>query len=287
MRVLLVTFDWLPRRWLGCYGGMSASTRGFDRLAIHGTVYDGCFADRPGADPRLQFGMPAASPVSPIACGKLSAESEAAMDSLAATEGSTVWLTHRGLKVKAAPWFDAEGEPGLFEQLEKIDRGIQKLFDAWQKAAGPDWRLIVAGVAGLVRRSEAEPDPLALLCDDRLHIPLLVVDGPGGLFGRRDDRLVSTSIVGRLLHEESVSSDCGDAIVIQEGPASAIRTREWFYRRATHGEEVQEALFRKPEDVCDAFNVASMRGDVAAELSVHLANALRESNPETNAPVPA
>src|SRR5436190_5267602 len=44
MRCLLLTFDCLPRRWLGCYGSLDSTTRGFDRLAAAGTIFENAIA---------------------------------------------------------------------------------------------------------------------------------------------------------------------------------------------------------------------------------------------------
>jgi len=314
MPILLLTFDCLPRRWFGCYGGMEIGTRGFDALAANGCVFDGCFVE--SVQRSSSFGLTLTQNDEWLPGGeqpiwtnnfqsasrgetKLGRDLSAAMKWMAALKaGGGAWVRHPGIRGETWPWQGDDAEEALAEELEDLDQLILKFLARWQEAAVADWTLIVAGGCGLARpqpriaQTGTGDRELDALCDDLIHVPVWLMHGKGTPFGTRVSGLRSTSSVGATilaatsggdsprvsptLFDLTASRDGATELVIRDGDAVAgLRTRDWFYRRKVDsaGEIASQSLFRKPDDVCDVFDVSRLHQDVAEQFASQLQEA--------------
>jgi hypothetical protein len=320
MPTLLLTFDCLPRRWFGCYGGMEIGTRGFDTLAANGCVFDGCFVDF--VQRSSSFGLTVSENGEWLDSGegveqpiwtndfqaasrgetKLGRDLSAAMKWMAALKaGGIAWVRHPGIRSETWPWQGDDAAEALAEELEDIDHLVLKFLARWQEAATAEWTLIVAGGCGLARRQPRIAQTgtgdrdLDALCDDLIHVPVWLVHGKGAPFGSRVAGLCSTSSVGATilaatsggdsprisptLFDLMASREGAAELVIRDGDAVAgLRTPDWFYRRKVDsaGAIVTQSLFRKPDDVCDVFDVSRLHQDIAEQLTARLQG---EANP--------
>ena len=113
------------------------------------------------------------------------------------------------------------------------------------------------------------------MTDDLLRVPLLMLEGRGEGFGKRELALFSTRRISEMLADP----DRTTAWLRQAQPAEAllvdsdhgrvaVRTADWLFVRSTDtGREPGDGqLFSKPEDTCDAFDVRSTQADAALQL---------------------
>jgi len=315
MRCLLLTFDCLPRRWIGCYGSLDSTTRGFDRLAAVGTIFDNAISpDVRSAAPavagfqladhasRSQI-LAAAEPVpfasqffpSPDQPAGKSKASKRVRNRLTQTlhqasswmreqNGSCLaWVKHPGLHLPQEPLSSPNDIEALLEQQSLVDEELDAFLDEWLDCADEHSTLLLTSARGVLRtratlRRRADPNPS--ISDDLARVPLLVLEGRGTGFGRRRLGLLPTTAVAASVvageagpHNGLVdvleNSPSVDSITIQsEDGAIAIRSNEWLFVRT--GAQDREAgdgqLFRKPEDVCDVFDVRSTQADEAVRL---------------------
>jgi hypothetical protein len=312
MRTLVVTFDCLPRRWLGCYGSLDSSSPGFDRLASLGVVFENAISVDVRAQPDEIAGFAIDGAVGrsgsgggrrwrsadadrPVSRGKKRSESALSRELHEVMTwlheqpaGRWAWLSHPGLRWKESPMVTEGSQKGLVSQLEVIDGEIDSLLDEWLERAEEDWALVVTAGRGVrlkrgTIRRKGEPSAVSL-GDDLIRVPLVVMEGRGRGFGRRELKLVSTRTVNQQLSAHAAdeetslasrlaSSGTGSIVVRGDDGASAVRTEEWLLVRST--EPDREAgdgwLFRKPEDVCDVFAVRSTHAEAARELDTVVA----------------
>lgn len=111
MRAIVLTFDHLPRRLLGCYGNTWIETPRFDRLAAGSVVFDACFAADLTVAVREYCGEASAASTanSPwSATWRLSARSgpPGLLGRLQAAGVRTVLISETGSSHAAAPRFD-------------------------------------------------------------------------------------------------------------------------------------------------------------------------------------
>ncbi|MBX3442990.1 MAG: hypothetical protein KF774_11350 [Planctomyces sp.] len=326
MRVLLLTFNCLPRRWLGCYGSMDRSTPGLDRLASQGAVFDECITASvesgvgeacglrtPGRgehairtlDGRLLGGAHRTFRVAPAAKKRHDRPllSSAVHETCVwfrgdAPQQACAWLRHPGIVLAEPPFYGERDERVVARQLEQLDAGIGDLLDRWQVVAEPDWRLVIVAGRGAIpappprtdadaRAAEVPPEPV--LCDDWIHVPLLMLAGGGESFGARSRSLLSTACVGATLErwlgvespalepvcdlDAALTENAGLPRVVTRGPGlfRSVRTPEWFLRANPFPrvDEPPGALFRKPEDVWDVFDIATQHPETAADLATY------------------
>lgn len=288
MRVLVLTFDCLPRRWLGCYGGHDLPTPGFDALATYGTTYDLAFASAIPAEyePALsKIGREMAVQIVEATSGSDGPQLVQSLGEAIAfleetsSAAALACVRHAGFRVQDRPRMAVDEVESIAEQLVELDCSIGVFFEQWRETAEDDWRLIVMGAEGLLQPQDAEHPADPDLCDDWVHVPLWVIAGTGERFGTRDSRLLSTDAIGPTLKqwfsaaeddpEERLLVEDADGVRI-EGPGQrGIRTREWFFRLSDgqdHGE-----LFQKPEDVWDVNDLADRRPEVAESLAARFA----------------
>jgi hypothetical protein len=307
MRVLVITFDCLPRRWVGCYGGLELSTPGFDALSNLGWTYDNCIsADVSEIDARpcglslafdhddvprlLVDGEPC-----PVAA-RIESEDVDEMPVRKRLSDAARWLgeqVHRdavawvaieGVFQSTWPWESEEELEESQGDLELLDEAMTEFLETWQSIAEEDCRLIVAGMTGLARKDARRDETEGPLCDDLMHGPLWLIEGQGEPMGRRLQPVVSTLDIGATIRNwiapedgegpvlgQFLKRDASAAVAVL-GPDGSLglRTEQWFLRRSGGDRPGEDALYRKPDDVFDVFDVASLYPDVTAELAEQL-----------------
>jgi hypothetical protein len=310
MRVLLVTFDCLPRRWLGCYGGHDLPTPGFDALASHGTTYDLAFASDVSRVYEQPQGFEADTGANlkidglavPVTVRVLGTDQPRARRGAVKSNGSQLvksldegvtfleenssrpvlaWLRHPGFRVQARPRMATGEVEAIAEQLVELDCSVGVFFERWRETAEDDWRLIVTGAEGLLQPQATEESADPQLCDDWVHVPLWGVAGAGELFGRRDSRLVTTDVIAPTLRHwfSAAEGEPDDRLGAGEPDADAVLIRgpgqrglrtRNWFFRKSDKSDAAE-LFRKPEDLWDVCDVADRRPEVCEELAARLA----------------
>ena len=313
MRCLLLTFDCLPRRWLGCYGSLDSTTRGFDRLATAGTTFENAIstdvradaktiaglqwssdADHPhilAAGRRLSFpSLQLTSQDQPVAKSKgrrrtesrLPHELHRASTWMRDQSGpSLAWVRHAGIRIPGGP-VSQDDVAQLLEQQTVIDEELDSFLDEWLDCADERWTFVLTASRGVLRArttARRRSDSAPFISDDLARVPLLVLESRGESFGRRQLNLLpttalATSIAGEDRKSESLTSrldhlDPARFVTIQgDDGASAVRTSDWLFVRSSEPdrEAGEGLLFRKPEDVCDVFDVRSVRADEAVRL---------------------
>ena len=314
MRCLLLTFDCLPRRWIGCYGSLDHATRGFDRLAALGTVFENAISTnvRAGSGEMAGFSLAgdklaapgreltigthlitSADDSSPSRKGRkraagshLAAELHQACDWMRQRPGqSLACVRHPGLRLGSDPLVGAEQLEDVLSQLSILDEEIDAFLDEWLDCADERWTLVVTAGRGVIRpresvrrRDEKKNDPLRF-SDDLIRVPLLTLEGRGEGFGRRHLPLLPTTRLAEAVHEASVANSHEVVSRLRTGPAVesilvegdgglAVRTADWLFVRSLEQdrEPGDGQLFRKPEDVCDVFDVRSTHAEVAVRL---------------------
>ena len=317
MRCLLLTFDCLPRRWLGCYGSLDSTTRGFDRLAALGTTFENAISgdvrtqpgdiagfsvggtgEHPllrvsGAGLALNSFVVTAASDGPSHAGKkrkrsqprLAQKLHQACDWMREQSGqSLAWVRHAGLLLPDSPTTNADDIEGVLAQLAAIDEEFDAFLDEWLDCADERWTLVITSGRGVrrprtsIRRRDAA-DSSPRISDDLVRVPLLVLESRGEGFGRRHLPLVATSHLAEVVREAAAGNDHRlinrlrgarppEAVRIEGDEGTALRTAEWLWVPSTSAdrEAGEGELFRKPEDVCDVFDVRSTHADVALRL---------------------
>jgi hypothetical protein len=315
MRCLLLTFDCLPRRWIGCYGSLDSTTRGFDRLAASGTIFDNAVShdvrsnattfaglrwvsdgSRPHA---LAGGQPLPFPSLHLTSqdqsvarpksrrrteSRLSQELHKASAWMRDQVGSSLaWVRHPGLQLPDSESAPQENVAELLDQQAVIDEELDAFLDEWLDCADERWTFVLTSGRGLLRArttARRRSDPAPAISDDLARVPFMVLKSRGEGFGRRRLELLPTTALALAIADNQPDSpdsltdrleslDPARFITIQgDDGAIAVRTADWlFVRSAEPDREPGEGLlFRKPEDVCDVFDVRSLESDVAIRL---------------------
>jgi hypothetical protein len=241
MRCLLLTFDCLPRRWLGCYGSLDSTTRGFDRLAAEGMIFEnaisadirsepasiaGFEARQAGGRTQIQAAgraMPFASSVyasqnQPAAKSKSRrrAESHLSQDLHQASVwmreqagSSLAWVRHPGLRLSHSEPISQDDVGPLLEQQGLIDEELDAFLDEWIDCADERWTFVLTSSRGVLRARSTQKrrtDATPMISDELARVPLLLLEGRGQGFGRRRLDLLSTSSVASAIASETSSS---------------------------------------------------------------------------------
>jgi len=314
MRCLLLTFDCLPRRWLGCYGSLDSTTRGFDRLAAVGTIFENAIAtdvrsETAGAaglqsdsdEPHphlLAAGQPVPFPTlhltsharsAPKPKGRRKAETPLSHELHQATDWirdqpgpSLAWVRHPGLRLPPGSLAD-ESVSEVVDQQAFIDEELDAFLDEWLDCADPRWTLAVTSSRGVLRdrpSSRRRGDLSPVITDDLARVPLLLLQGRGEGFGRRRLELLPTTTLAAAIADDSAhqpdslperlarQSRPGFITIQGDDGATAVRTADWLFVRSAEPDRDpgDGLLFRKPEDVCDVFDVRSVEADEALRL---------------------
>ncbi|QDT52284.1 hypothetical protein Pan44_02930 [Caulifigura coniformis] len=239
MRCLLLTFDCLPRRWIGCYGSLDSTTRGFDRLAAVGTIFDNAISPdvRPAAAAIAGFhlagpgqilagvqSVPFSSqffPASEESSGRSKAHKRSrsrltqtlhqASSWMREQNGPCLaWVRHPGLRLAPEPLSAAADVETVLEQQAVIDEELDAFLDEWLDCADERWTFLLTSGRGVLRtrptiRRRAEQTPS--ISDDLARVPLLALEGRGVGFGRRRLDLLPTTAVAASI----VSGEAGDS----------------------------------------------------------------------------
>ncbi len=255
MRCLLLTFDCLPRRWIGCYGSLDNATRGFDRLASLGTTFENAISpqvaaesheiagfqrfDRQGGPVVVAAGDELRLPIhlieshdEPPAARKgrkrnpsrLSHELHEACSWMRdQNRPCFAWVRHPGLHVSETPVEHAEP---LLTQLAVLDEELDSFMDEWQDCAEDRWTFMLTAGRGVVRarqtvrrRDERRPES-PWLTDDLLRVPLMVLEGRGEGFGRRHLELLPTSRLAEAVQSMMTADQQELTRSIRERPAA-------------------------------------------------------------------
>lgn len=256
MRCLLLTFDCLPRRWIGCYGSLDSTTRGFDRLAALGTTFDTAITANVASSAeeiagfrvlqqnrRAQVfgaGVELSLPIEVItsadapaasrkgrkrAASRLSHELHQASSWLRdQNRHCLAWVRHPGLHVPGAPLATPDDLSSLLAQLAVIDEELDAFLDEWLDCAEERWTLAITASRGVIRprtvtrrRDERTPNDPAFT-DDLIRVPLLVLEGRGEGFGRRRLGLLPTVRLAEAVRDSIAANDHALAGRLREAP---------------------------------------------------------------------
>lgn len=316
MRLLLLTFDCLPRRWLGCYGSLDSTTRGFDRLAALGTIFENAISPDVRQQPdhlaglsvvhdaetpvistdgqilkRRHRAIESADDLVPRTRSRKRPASRLALELHDASSWlrdqrseSIAWVRHLGLVLESPPVATSDETPELLAQLATIDEELDAFLDEWSDCADADATLLLTASRGIIRprpatRRHGGDTAGPAITDDLVRVPLLVLEGLGEGFGKRELKLVSTSQIGELLSgavnpprlavSDALRRAPQSAVIVRgDGDRFAVRTADWLFIRSmeTGREPGEGLLFDKPDDACDAFDMRAAQTEVAREL---------------------
>ena len=196
---------------------------------------------------------------------------------------SLAWVRHPGLQLPNSATASQDDIGHLLEQQAVIDDELDTFLDEWLDCADERWTFVLTSARGFVRdraTARRRSDTAPRITDDLARVPLLVLESRGEGFGRRKlDLLPTTALAAAISGNQPDPPESFTArlerldptrfVTIQgdEG-ALAVRTSDWlFVRSAEPDREPGEGLlFRKPEDVCDVFDVRSAEADEAIRL---------------------
>jgi hypothetical protein len=276
-RLVIIEFDRLPASSLGCYGSFTVPTSNWDLLAAQGVVFDHCYLVPEATDSERMIPL------------RLSSEQELV--------SSFKQLRRRLKTAEAGPvWCAVDSEVGSVENaasagslldvhFETVIQGDLLLGNIAEILADidPGIGLVVTARGGDARALRTRhPDWLASICEERVHVPLLVV--LDGIPASRSPRLLDRSLRQRFLDEVfSISSEelntvltswrspgAEDYLLLKSELAEAIRTNDWYLVRelppAGAGTEPELRLFAKPEDRWEQLDVAAQYPAVVDSL---------------------
>ena len=240
MRCLLLTFDCLPRRWLGCYGSLDSTTRGFDRLAAAGTTFENAVSTDVRSEAKttagfqwipegnrphtLAAGRPLSFPSFHLAShdqpvpkltgrrrpeSKLSHELHQASTWMRDQNGpSLAWVRHPGLQLASDP-ISQDHVPLLLEQQALIDDELDAFLDEWVDCADERWTFVLTASRGVLRARDSarrRSDPAPSISDDLARVPLFILESRGESFGRRQLQLLPTTALAATIPAVNGSS---------------------------------------------------------------------------------
>ena len=202
MRCLLLTFDCLPRRWLGCYGSLDSTTRGFDRLAAAGTTFENAVSTDVRSEAKTTAGfqwIPEGNRPHTLAAGrplsfpsfhlsshdqpvpkpkgrrrpesKLSHELHQASTWMRDQNGpSLAWVRHPGLQLASDP-ISQDDVAQLLEQQALIDDELDAFLDEWVDCADERWTFVLTASRGVLRKRQRPPSQRSCPLDLRRPRP--------------------------------------------------------------------------------------------------------------------
>jgi hypothetical protein len=241
MRCLLLTFDRLPRRWLGCYGSLDSTTRGFDRLAAAGTIFENAISTDVRTTPANVAGFEVRQVkdhAQILAAGRAAGVASLLVESHEQPTGrskghrrpasrlsqdlhrasawmrdqagpSLAWVRHPGLSRSQGLFTSPDDLDHLLKQQAVIDEELDAFLDEWLDCADERWSLVLTSARGVLRSRmtvRRRTDPPPSISDDLARVPLLVLEGRGEGFGRRRLELVPTTVIAAALAGNDSSS---------------------------------------------------------------------------------
>lgn len=257
MRCLILTFECLPRRWLGCYGSLDSTTRGFDRLAASGTVFENAVStdvrtqarslagfEIKQADGRAQILaagrlIPFASFVhasqdqpAPKSKGRRRSESHLSQDLHQASAWmrdqagpSLAWVRHPGLRLSSSEPISRDDVGPLLEQQSVIDEDLDTFLDEWLDCADERWTFVLTSSRGVLRARTTQKrriDAAPAISDDLARVPLLILEGRGQGFGRRCLDLIPTTAVASVIVSDKSATQERLTERLQHDPARFV-----------------------------------------------------------------